>query len=110
MRAVFNIGLKRYLPDGSEDAHGNAVPGYGPAVDLPVYGIAPYGSTEPTPDRDETDTRVEIYCPPDTQISPRDVLIDVDKTYEVIGVVSDFTRGPYGARFGVVYVARRVEG
>lgn len=110
MRAVFNIGLKRYQAEAGEDAHGNAIPGYASVVDLPVYAVAPYGSTEPSQDRDETDTRVEVFCPPNTVLSPRDVLIDVGKDYEVIGVVSDYTRGPYGAEFGVVYTARRVEG
>lgn len=109
MRAVFNIGLRRYQA-GAVDAHGNPVVSHAPAVDLPVFAIGPYGSTEPSQGRDETDTRVEVFCPVGTELSPLDVLVDGGKDFEVIGVVSDYTRGPYGAAFGVVYTARRVEG
>lgn len=110
MRAVFNLGLKRYLPDGTTDAHGNAVPGYAPVVDLPVYGVAPYGSMEPSQGRDETDTRVEVFCPPGTALSSLDVLVIDTLDYDVVGVVADYTKGPYRPGFGVVYTARRVEG
>lgn len=109
MRQTFNLGVKRYQV-GAIDDYGNATETYGPVEDLPVFAVGPYGSLEPSPDRDETDTRVEVFCPPDTVLSPHDVLIHVGKDYEVIGVMSDYTLGPYGAEFGVVYVARRVEG
>lgn len=109
MKAVYNLGLKRLLERATDD-FGNPVVGYAPVVDLPVFAVAPWGSTEPMQGRDETDTRVEVFCPPATVLSARDVLVIDGLDYDVIGVVADYTRGPFGSNFGVVYTARRVEG
>lgn len=105
------IGHEAYIA-GAEDAHGNPVDGYAPAVSLPVHGWAPpSGNTEPfEAGRNAVLRDLDVYAPAGTVVAPRDRLTVAGIVYEVVGYVEDFTTGPWQWAAGVRISAKRSEG
>lgn len=111
MRARYTIGHRVYSP-GVEDDLGNVTPGYLPAVDLLVYGLAPTSSDEPVaPSRTAVVTGLAIYLPGGPALGPHDRYVVDGAEWEQDGEVADYTRGPFSNRVGQrVLNLKRVEG
>lgn len=107
----YAIQHEAYLA-GAEDAHGNPVVGYAPAVDVLVHGWAPpSGNTEPfEAGRNAVLRDLDIYAPAGTVMAPRDRVTVAGVVHEVVGYVEDFTTGPWQWAAGVRISAKRVEG
>lgn len=97
---------------GPPDAHGNATEGWADPITEAVYGWAPPDpSDEPyEAGRNAVVTALQVFAPPTVQIGPRDRVIVLDATYEVIGEPSDYNYGPFGWRPGSRVALQRVEG
>lgn len=116
MRASCSLGLKRWTP-GVKDSHGNPVETWAPAVDWPVYAVAPSTSDEPDPDRRAVVTNLTVLAPPGTYPGPHD-LVEIPSSlspewagdWQVDGEVGDYTHGPFGYRPGGSVVLKRAEG
>lgn len=109
----FTVQHEPYLA-GAEDAHGNPLDGYGPAVSVKVHGWAPASaSREPfEAGRNAVLRDLDVFAPAGTQMSPRDrVTVPGEGLFDVVGYVEDFTKGPWpnpvaGVRINLL----RVEG
>lgn len=116
MKASVEVGHRAYQP-GAKDAHGNAVDAWAARVPLLVYGIAPRGSQEPSPDRLEVMSGLGLYAPPETAVGPHDRFV-IDPAispswageWKVTGEIADYNHGPFGFRPGVVITLSRVSG
>lgn len=97
---------------GGEDAHGNPVDGYSPAVDLAVHGWSPpSANAEPfEAGRNAVLRDLDIYAPAGTVVGPRDRVTVAGVVHEVVGYVEDFTTGPWQWAAGVRINAKRSEG
>ncbi len=116
---LFTVGVHAYTGTG-EDAHGNVIPQWAPAKDQPgtshaVYGWSVPSTTEPKllGHDERVIVDVELLVPPGFPTSERD-LIDLPDgpagQFEVVGVVQDYTKGPFGFRPGAVLNLRKVAG
>lgn len=97
---------------GPPDSHGNVTEGWADPITCSVYGWAPPApSDEPEESgRAAVVSEVQVYAPPHVQVSPRDRVLLLGKTWEVVGYPNDYTHGPFGWQPGIVFVVRLVEG
>jgi hypothetical protein len=99
-----------YLGAG-EDAHGNEVATYGPAVTLTGFGFDPGSSSEPRlPGQGRVIVEPTLYGPYDMPFLPRDQVIVRGVTYEVEGVVRQWRNMFSNREAGAVVSLRRVDG
>ena len=91
-----------------EDAYGNTVDAWSETpTPTPVYGWAPAGTNESNASRHTVTADLELYGPPDFTLDPRDRVVILGDTYEVLGAVEDFNHGPFGYTPGVRVNLRR---
>lgn len=97
---------------GGTDAHGNPVDGWGAPVDVAVHGWAPPSAdTEPErANRDLVESDLDLYAPAGTVSRPHDRWVVDGETFEAVGHVQDFTKGPWQWAAGVRIKLNRVEG
>ena len=91
----------------NDDGYGSPEITHTPPLDedgteVKVYCWAPAGSAEPDTQRVEHD--LDLYVPPGTQCTPRDV-VDIDaKRYAVVGEAADYTTSPYTPGWGGIVI------
>lgn len=80
----------------SEDAHGNAVAGWGAPTNLGIYAFNPSTSSEVLVDghMHRVESSPTIYVPVGSGVAPRDRIVARGITYVVDGVEAAF-RNPY---------------
>lgn len=101
---------RRVFSGGGMDAHGNPTRSWSDPVDARVFGWAPAGTAEPTVARDEVTWDLDLFAPPGFAATHMDRFVVDGLEFDVIGVVRDFTHGPFGFAPGVVLRLKRVEG
>lgn len=110
LKAKYKLGVKRYL-EGSTDAHGNPVEGWGPVEYLDVYAIAPTSSAEPAASgREAVITGLSVLAPVGVQIDAKDRAVIGDKEYTIEGDLADWNTGPFDFKPGVQINLKRVDG
>lgn len=98
-----------FLP-GAEDAHGNEIEAWGPAVEVGILAFNPGGSTEPlTPGHDRVITVPTLFVPEGVTFGTRDKVTARGLLFEVEGDTAVW-RHPNGLRPGNVINLKRVEG
>lgn len=101
-----------YSATATQDAHGNPVGGYLPAVEVLVWGWEPPRSDEPYvpqhPDR--VVINMLLYAPQSMRAKPRDRVSLGGDMYELVGHVGDPNNNPWFRPGLVTYTLRRVEG
>lgn len=108
----WSVGVKRFSPDGVEDAHGNSSDAYAEPLPLPCYFIAPGAMDEPAnANRDLSVVEFTIGAPENPNLpAERDRVVLEGVEYAVNGKPKDWNRGPFGYRPGVTFELRKVEG
>lgn len=107
------VYVRAYLGDVTEDAHGNTVESWAAEPGVAVEGCAfsPGESAEPVEaNRRAVVTTPQLFCPPDTVITSKDIVTVRDLTFQVVGDPADWTNPFTGWRPGVVVNLRRVSG
>ena len=95
---------------GAEDAHGNPIEDWGPAVEVGIFGFDPGGSAEPLlPGYDRVITEPTLYAPEGVVFGARDKVTARGLLFEVVGDTAVW-RHPNGLRPGNVVNLKRVEG
>lgn len=95
---------------GAEDAHGNPVEAWLPAVEVGVFAFDPGGSSESLiPGHDRVVTTPKLYAPPGVVFAAKDRVTARGLLYEVDGDTAVW-RHPRGFRPGNVIELRRVDG
>ena len=95
---------------GAEDAHGNPVRAWLPAVQVGVFAFDPGSTSEPREaGRDRVIVEPTVYMPTGALFAPDDRVTARSIRYEVEGVTREW-RHPNGRREGNVATLRRVAG
>ena len=99
------------IAEGATDRNGNPVKSWTPALDVAgtsvaVMGWAPTQTVEPQ--QDHSEDLWDLLVPSGTVSNPGDV-VDVSGVgqLEVVGVLQDYTKGPFGFAAGGVLKLRR---
>ena len=101
----------RTFVEGATDPFGNPAESWAAPVDVPVFGFAPAGTSEPFGvGRDAVAWDLDLFAGPDFTLAARDRVLVLGVEHEVDGRVEDFTHGPFGFAPGVRVRLTRVEG
>lgn len=107
---LFTVGHRVFDPS-AEDAHGNPVEHWLPAVPKPVYGWgAPQTSEPKLAGHDREIVEVELLVPPGFECSHRDRMVLDGVEFEVVGGVEMFDHNPFGWNPGGVINLKAVSG
>lgn len=109
-RRVSEFVERQVFVSGVEDAHGNPVDSWLPAVSVGVFAFDPGGSVEPlVPGHDRVITEPKLFAPEGVVFASRDRVVARGLLYEVEGDTAVW-RHPNGLRPGNVVKLRRVDG
>lgn len=106
----WTAGHRVYSATGGQDVHGNDIPSWANAVDVPAMWWSP-SSTEPVvAGHDRVVVDVVIVVDTSLTVSPHDRFVIGAKTYEVIGFPEDYDHGPYATPGRKPLNLQRVDG
>jgi hypothetical protein len=106
----FTVSHRAFIPD-AEDAHGNAIDKWAPAIERAIYGAGPATYSDPgIVGHDRVIVDVTLLVPPGQTYGPRDRVTLGASTFECIGYLESTEYNPFGTHFGAVVNLRRVEG
>lgn len=107
---LFTVG-HQVFDASSEDAHGNPVEGWLPAVERRVYGWGAPQSSEPKlAGHDREIVEVELLVPPGFVVAARDRIVLDGVEFDVIGGAEHFDHNPFGWNPGGVINLKAVSG
>lgn len=90
------VGVRAWLPDGVEDAHGNPAEAWDVPAATPVHGVGPRLAEEPGDARRWLVVEgLTVYAPPGTRVHEYDLVEWEGETYQVDGPPADWTKGPW---------------
>lgn len=109
-RLKWTAGHRVYSETGGQDDHGNDIPAWATAVDVPAIWW-PASTTEPQVaghDRVVVDKVMAVAS--SLEVSPHDRMVLDGKEYEVVGEPEDYDHGPGRAPGRKTLNLRRVDG
>lgn len=93
-RLRWTAGHQVYSETGGLDAHGNDVPTWADAVDVPAIWWSPSSSEPAVAGHDRVTVDVVMVVASSLVVSPHDRMVLDGKRYEVIGEPEDYDHGP----------------
>ncbi len=106
----FTAGHKVYSETGSQDAHGNDIPTWANAVNVPAMWWSP-SSTEPVvAGHDRVQVDLVMVVDSALAVSPHDRMVIGSDEYDVIGFPEDYDHGPYAVPGRKPLNLQRVDG
>lgn len=101
----------RVFQEGAFDSHGNPVRSWADPVEQAVYGWYVPSTDEPAvAGHDRVVVDVKVLVPPGFVCGPNDRVVVDGSTFDVVGLLEDYTFGPWGYRPGAVLNLREVSG
>lgn len=110
MRQISEYVNHEAFDAGAEDATGNVIEGWLPAVTVGVYAFDPGSSSEPREGNDRVIVEPTLYMPDSLVLAHRDVVWARGKRYEVDGETREWVHPTDPTRRANVATLRRVDG